>query len=133
MLETKNPAEESVVGGVDQKKKKKTKTKLSPDQLESLERRFQEEVKVDPDRKMKLSKELGLQPRQIAIWFQNRRARWKTKQLQHLYDTLKQEFDTISNQKHTLQQQVSIFLSFFKSPLISYIPCTITLLDGSNR
>ncbi|XP_023544742.1 putative homeobox-leucine zipper protein ATHB-51 [Cucurbita pepo subsp. pepo] len=106
VLERKNPAEESVVGGVDQKKKKKTKTKLSPDQLESLERRFQEEVKLDPDRKMKLSKELGLQPRQIAIWFQNRRARWKTKQLQHLYDTLKQEFDTISNQKHTLQQQV---------------------------
>ena len=88
------------------------KKRLSQDQLEALERSFQEEVKLDPDRKMKLSKELGLQPRQIAVWFQNRRARWKTKQLEHLYDTLKQQFDTISKEKHNLQQEVSLSLIF---------------------
>ncbi|KAL0543709.1 hypothetical protein IC582_018813 [Cucumis melo] len=93
---------QNMAGGVDHQKKKR----LSQDQLEALERSFQEEVKLDPDRKMKLSMELGLQPRQIAVWFQNRRARWKTKQLEHLYDTLKQQFDTISKEKHNLQQEV---------------------------
>ncbi|TYK25204.1 homeobox-leucine zipper protein ATHB-22-like isoform X1 [Cucumis melo var. makuwa] len=81
------------------------KKRLSSEQLESLERSFQEEIKLDPDRKQKLSKELGLQPRQIAVWFQNRRARWKAKQLEHLYDTLKQEFDAISREKHKLQEE----------------------------
>ncbi|KAL6273580.1 hypothetical protein ACE6H2_024272 [Prunus campanulata] len=82
------------------------KKRLSTDQLESLERSFQEEIKLDPDRKMKLSRELGLQPRQIAVWFQNRRARWKAKQLERLYDALKQEYDVVSKEKQKLQEEV---------------------------
>ncbi|KAI9122379.1 hypothetical protein K1719_007068 [Acacia pycnantha] len=82
------------------------KKRLTSEQLESLERSFQEEIKLDPDRKMKLSRELGLQPRQIAVWFQNRRARWKAKQLENLYDALKQEFDAISEEKQRLQEEV---------------------------
>ncbi|OWM82482.1 hypothetical protein CDL15_Pgr002057 [Punica granatum] len=82
------------------------KKKLTSNQLESLERSFQEEIKLDPDRKMRLSRELGLQPRQIAVWFQNRRARWKAKQLERLYDALKQEFEVISREKLKLQEEV---------------------------
>lgn len=82
------------------------KKRLSSDQLESLERSFQEEIKLDPDRKMKLSRDLGLQPRQIAVWFQNRRARWKAKQLERLYDALKQEYDSVSKEKQKLQDEV---------------------------
>ncbi|KAK4783165.1 hypothetical protein SAY86_007539 [Trapa natans] len=88
-------------GGQSERKKK-----LTNDQLDSLERSFQEEIKLDPDRKMRLSRELGLQPRQIAVWFQNRRARWKAKQLERLYDSLKQEFDAISREKMKLQEEV---------------------------
>lgn len=90
-----------IYGGQDPKKKR-----LSTEQLESLENSFQDEIKLDPDRKMKLAKELGLQPRQIAVWFQNRRARWKGKQLERLYDALKQEYDAVSRDKHKLQQEV---------------------------
>ncbi|MBA0608016.1 hypothetical protein Godav_020267 [Gossypium davidsonii] len=90
---------------VNQDKKKR----LTSDQLDSLEKSFQEEIKLDPDRKMKLSRELGLQPRQIAVWFQNRRARWKAKQLERLYDSLKQEFDAISREKQKLQDEVCRF------------------------
>lgn len=82
------------------------KKRLTSDQLDSLENSFQKEIKLDPDRKMKLSKELGLQPRQIAVWFQNRRARWKNKQLEHLYDSLQQEFNVISKEKQKLKQEV---------------------------
>ncbi|XVF76303.1 hypothetical protein PTKIN_Ptkin13bG0255600 [Pterospermum kingtungense] len=87
---------------INQEKKKR----LTGDQLDSLERSFQEEIKLDPDRKIKLSRELGLQPRQIAVWFQNRRARWKAKQLERLYDALKQEYDVVSREKQKLQDEV---------------------------
>ncbi|KAJ7976034.1 Homeobox leucine zipper protein [Quillaja saponaria] len=113
-MEMKHPAMEEISQGLlipamdkdinygNQDKKKR----LTSDQLDSLERSFQEEIKLDPQRKMKLSTELGLQPRQIAVWFQNRRARWKTKKLENLYDSLKQKFDVISREKQSLQEEV---------------------------
>ncbi|CAH8379411.1 unnamed protein product [Eruca vesicaria subsp. sativa] len=82
------------------------KKRLTSVQLDSLERCFQEEIKLDSDRKMKLSRELGLQPRQIAVWFQNRRARWKAKQLEQLYDSLRQEYDVVSREKQILHEEV---------------------------
>ncbi|OVA17883.1 Helix-turn-helix motif [Macleaya cordata] len=82
------------------------KRRMRWDQLESLERSFQEEIKLEPERKIRLAQELGLQPRKVAVWFQNRRARWKAKQLERLYDALKQEFDVVSREKLKLQEEV---------------------------
>ncbi|KAK6920814.1 Homeobox domain [Dillenia turbinata] len=64
------------------------KRRLTVDQVKYLERCFEEENKLEPERKVQLAKELGLQPRQVAVWFQNRRARWKTKQLEKDFETL---------------------------------------------
>lgn len=97
--------DEMNINGNNNREKKK---RLTNNQIELLERSFQEEIKLDPERKMKLSRELGLQPRQIAVWFQNRRTRWKAKQLEHLYDELKHEFDVISKEKQILQEEVII-------------------------
>ncbi|XP_073034599.1 homeobox-leucine zipper protein ATHB-22-like [Primulina eburnea] len=99
--------------GQDPKKKR-----LNKDQLDSLENSFQEEIKLDPDRKMKLANDLGLQPRQIAVWFQNRTARWKVKQLERLYDSLKQEFDHVSREKHKLQQEVFSLRAILKDQVV---------------
>lgn len=60
-----------------------------------LERSFDEENKLEPERKSELAKKLGLQPRQVAVWFQNRRARWKNKQLEHEFDRLKANHDAL--------------------------------------
>ncbi|XP_071701951.1 putative homeobox-leucine zipper protein ATHB-51 [Rutidosis leptorrhynchoides] len=90
------------------------KKRLTSEQLEALENSFQEEVKLDPDRKMKLAHELGLQPRQIAVWFQNRRARWKAKQIERLYDALKQEFDAVFREKQKLQDEVHALRTILK-------------------
>lgn len=60
-----------------------------------LERSFESENKLEPEKKTQLAKKLGLQPRQVAVWFQNRRARWKTKQLERDYDLLKASYESL--------------------------------------
>lgn len=71
------------------------KRRLSIDQVKALEKNFEVENKLEPERKVKLAQELGLQPRQVAVWFQNRRARWKTKQLERDYGVLKSSYEAL--------------------------------------
>lgn len=71
------------------------KRRLTPEQVHMLEKSFEAENKLEPERKSQLAKKLGLQPRQVAVWFQNRRARWKTKQLERDYDLLKSSYDSL--------------------------------------
>ncbi|KAK8492574.1 hypothetical protein V6N11_030798 [Hibiscus sabdariffa] len=91
------------------------KRRLTATQVEFLERSFEVENKLDSDRKLQLAKQLGLQPRQVAIWFQNRRARSKNKQLEKDYDLLrasfaklKADFDQLLKEKDDLQNEVVI-------------------------
>ncbi|MBA0717473.1 hypothetical protein Golax_005287 [Gossypium laxum] len=79
------------------------KRRLSVDQVKALEKNFEVENKLEPERKVKLAQELGLQPRQVAVWFQNRRARWKTKQLERDYGLLKTSYETLKLNFDTLQ------------------------------
>jgi homeobox-leucine zipper protein len=74
------------------------------DQVKALEKNFEVENKLEPDRKVKLAQELGLQPRQVAVWFQNRRARWKTKQLERDYGVLKANYDALKLNYDNLQR-----------------------------
>lgn len=79
------------------------KKRLNLEQVKTLEKSFEMGNKLDPERKMQLAKALGLQPRQIAIWFQNRRARWKTKQLEKDYEVLKKQFEALKADNDALQ------------------------------
>lgn len=92
--------EEVSHGGSTEKKRR-----LTLDQVKALEKNFEMENKLEPERKMKLAEELGLQPRQVAIWFQNRRARWKTKQLEKDYGLLKANYDALKNDYSSLEQE----------------------------
>ncbi|KAI3961338.1 hypothetical protein MKX01_007052 [Papaver californicum] len=106
---------------------RRKKTKLTSEQVEALERSFQEDleleqqqpitgsrtielrknrVKLEPERKMKLSAELRLHPRQVATWFQNRRARLKGKQIERMYDVLKQDYEIALRDNQHLHQEV---------------------------
>ncbi|KAL2897082.1 Homeobox-leucine zipper protein HAT5 [Bienertia sinuspersici] len=71
-------------------------------QVVLLEKSFEEENKLEPERKTELAKKLGLQPRQVAVWFQNRRARSKTKQLERDYDVLKASYDNLLSNYDTI-------------------------------
>ena len=81
------------------------KKRLNLQQVKTLEKSFEMGNKLEPERKMQLAKALGLQPRQVAIWFQNRRARWKTKQLERDYDVLKKQFEVLKADNDSLQDQ----------------------------
>uniref|UniRef100_A0A7N0V7J4 Homeobox-leucine zipper protein n=1 Tax=Kalanchoe fedtschenkoi TaxID=63787 RepID=A0A7N0V7J4_KALFE len=81
------------------------KRRLNMEQVKTLEKSFEMGNKLEPERKLQLARALGLQPRQIAIWFQNRRARWKTKQLEKDYDALKRQFDAVKAHNEALQAQ----------------------------
>ncbi|GJN35279.1 hypothetical protein PR202_gb24032 [Eleusine coracana subsp. coracana] len=69
------------------------KRRLSMEQVRALERSFEDDNKLDPDR---IARDLGLQPRQVAVWFQKRRERWKTEQLQRDMDRLKAAYDALA-------------------------------------
>ncbi|KAI3859089.1 hypothetical protein MKX03_008154 [Papaver bracteatum] len=103
----------------------RNKTTLTSDQVDALERSFQEEIeleqqhpvgrttelrkyraKMEPERKVKMSMELGLHPRQVSIWFQNRRAKLKRKQLEQLYNVLQKDYEIISRKNEHLHQEV---------------------------
>ncbi|KAL2570660.1 hypothetical protein AAZV13_18G202400 [Glycine max] len=79
------------------------KKRLNLEQVKALEKSFDQGNKLEPERKVQLAKALGLQPRQVAIWFQNRRARWKTKQLEKEYEVLKKQFEAVKADNDVLK------------------------------
>ncbi|XP_076893259.1 uncharacterized protein LOC143545222 [Bidens hawaiensis] len=82
------------------------KRRLTGDQVRFLEKSFESDNKLEPERKLQLAKELGLQPRQVAIWFQNRRARWKNKQLEKDYDDLQESYNKLkANYEHLVKEK----------------------------
>jgi homeobox-leucine zipper protein len=85
---------------------------------------FATQTKLEPRQKLQLARELGLQPRQVAIWFQNKRARWKSKQLEREYSALRDDYDallcsyeSLKKEKHALLKQVRMMPT---SSLISH-------------
>eukprot|EP00262_Sarcandra_glabra_P006203 TRINITY_DN1832_c0_g1_i1.p1 TRINITY_DN1832_c0_g1~~TRINITY_DN1832_c0_g1_i1.p1 ORF type:complete len:326 (-),score=63.10 TRINITY_DN1832_c0_g1_i1:281-1258(-) len=90
------------------------KRRLSVDQVKALEKNFEVENKLEPERKGKLAQELGLQPRQVAVWFQNRRARWKTKQLERDYGVLKANYEALKINCDALRRENEALLAEIK-------------------
>ncbi|XP_074559594.1 uncharacterized protein LOC141815543 isoform X2 [Curcuma longa] len=86
----------------DSLRRHESKRRLTRDQVRLLEDSFELGDKLEPQRKAQLAKGLGLKPRQIAVWFQNRRARWKTKQLEKDYEALRSIYESLKVDRECL-------------------------------
>jgi hypothetical protein len=81
------------------------KRRFTEEQVRSLESTFQSRrAKLEPREKAALARELGLQPRQVAIWFQNKRARWRSKQLEQDFAELREHYDDLHARVEALKQ-----------------------------
>ncbi|KAF9588682.1 hypothetical protein IFM89_014403 [Coptis chinensis] len=85
---------------------KRYKNRLTEEQLRLLEASFNHEKKLEPERKFQLAYELGMPPKQVAIWYQNKRARWKTQNIELDYRAIQLRLESVLADRGRLQREV---------------------------
>ncbi|CAM0872129.1 unnamed protein product [Alopecurus aequalis] len=82
------------------------KLRLTKEQSALLEDRFKEHSTLNPKQKVALANQLNLRPRQVEVWFQNRRARTKLKQTEVDCEFLKRCCETLTEENRRLQREL---------------------------
>ncbi|XP_059624061.1 homeobox-leucine zipper protein HAT22-like [Cornus florida] len=82
------------------------KLRLTKDQSALLEESFKLHSTLNPKQKQDLARELNLRPRQVEVWFQNRRARTKLKQTEVDCEFLKKCCETLTDENRRLQKEL---------------------------
>ncbi|KAL4571234.1 hypothetical protein LXL04_017987 [Taraxacum kok-saghyz] len=82
------------------------KLKLTTEQTTSLENSFKINSTLNTGQKHELAKKLNLLPRQIEVWFQNRRARTKLKQIEQECALLKKCCETLNEENRRLKKEL---------------------------
>ncbi|BFG30941.1 hypothetical protein CerSpe_172150 [Prunus speciosa] len=83
--------------------KKKRYHRHTAHQIQEMENLFKECPHPDDKQRLKLSQELGLKPRQVKFWFQNRRTQMKAQQDRTDNVMLRAENDSLKNENYRLQ------------------------------
>eukprot|EP00249_Psilotum_nudum_P006301 c19619_g1_i2 orf=163-1107(-) len=97
------------------------KLRLTKQQSALLEESFKEHSTLNPKQKTALSKQLCLRPRQVEVWFQNRRARTKLKQTEVDCELLKRCCESLTEENRRLQKELQELRAIKVAP-----PCVIT-------
>ncbi|CAK7322688.1 unnamed protein product [Dovyalis caffra] len=87
---------------------KPRKKRLTRDQIKLLETSFNANQKLKAENKIELARRLGLPPRQVAIWYQNRRARHKNDATEQDYKNVQLELGNVLAENMRLEKQVSM-------------------------
>nr|GMD00220.1 homeobox-leucine zipper protein HOX11 [Ipomoea batatas] len=93
--------DEIINGGLGRKK-----LRLTRQQSAFLEQTFKQHSTLNPKNKAALAKQLNLRPRQVEVWFQNRRARTKLKQTEVDCEYLRRCCDTLREENKRLQKEL---------------------------
>ncbi|GFP97453.1 homeobox-leucine zipper protein hat14 [Phtheirospermum japonicum] len=82
------------------------KLRLTRDQTTLLEDSFKQQTTLNTAQKHALAEKLNLKPRQVEVWFQNRRARTKLKQTEVDCEFLKRNCERLSEENWRLKKEV---------------------------
>ncbi|KAF8400808.1 hypothetical protein HHK36_014110 [Tetracentron sinense] len=95
-------------GEEDKNKKKKRKKyhRHTAEQIREMEALFKESPHPDEKQRQQLSKQLGLAPRQVKFWFQNRRTQIKAIQERHENSLLKSEMDKLRDENRAMRETI---------------------------
>ncbi|CAL0324320.1 unnamed protein product [Lupinus luteus] len=112
------------------------KLRLSKEQALVLEETFKEHNTLNPKQKQALANQLNLRPRQVEVWFQNRRARTKLKQTEVDCEYLKRCCENLTEENKRLQKEVQELRALKLSPQL-YMhmnpPTTLTMCPSCER
>ncbi|XP_058113248.1 homeobox-leucine zipper protein HAT22-like [Magnolia sinica] len=102
------------------------KLRLTKEQSSLLEETFKDHNTLTPMEKQELAEQLNLQPRQVEVWFQNRRARTKLKQTEVDCEFLKKCCESLSdeNRRLKLELQEMKSMKLRSPPFIVQLPKT---------
>ncbi|KAK8587270.1 hypothetical protein V6N13_086264 [Hibiscus sabdariffa] len=89
----------------------KNKQRFSDEQIRLMESIFESETRLEARKKLQVARELGLQPQQVAIWFKNRRARLKSKQMEKDYMRLRDKYDNLASRFESLKKEKQCLIS----------------------
>ncbi|KAK4782645.1 hypothetical protein SAY86_007019 [Trapa natans] len=112
------------------------KLRLSREQSMVLEEMFKEYSTLNPKQKLALAEQLNLKPRQVEVWFQNRRARTKLKQTEVDCEYLKRYCENLTQENRRLQKEVQELRALKHSPhLYMHLnpPTTLTMCPSCER
>ncbi|XP_031255288.1 homeobox-leucine zipper protein ATHB-52-like [Pistacia vera] len=112
---------------------KPNRKRLTQDQIRLLETSFNSNRKLQVDCKLELARRLGLLPRQVTIWYQNRRAREKIHTIELDHKTIQLELDSVLLENRRLEQEVCMLKHELNKvqQMLSVANPSITLLPSS--
>uniref|UniRef100_A0ACD5XWP9 Uncharacterized protein n=1 Tax=Avena sativa TaxID=4498 RepID=A0ACD5XWP9_AVESA len=93
------------------------KLRLSKDQAAVLEECFKTHHTLTPKQKLALANSLGLRPRQVEVWFQNRRARTKLKQTEVDCEYMKRWCEQLAEQNRRLEKELAELRALKAAPV----------------
>ncbi|TYG43930.1 hypothetical protein ES288_D11G057800v1 [Gossypium darwinii] len=112
------------------------KLRLTKQQSALLEESFKQHSTLNPNQKQALGRQLNLKPRQVEVWFQNRRARTKLKQTEVDCEFLKRCCETLTNENRRLQKELQELRSLKTAaqPFCMNMPAaTLTMCPSCER
>ncbi|KAE8670971.1 Homeobox-leucine zipper protein ATHB-4 [Hibiscus syriacus] len=131
-----SPSSDDEDGGGGDDDASRKKLRLSKEQSVVLEETFKEHSTLNPKQKLALAMKLNLRPRQVEVWFQNRRARTKLKRTEADCEYLKRCCDNLTEENRRLQKEVQELRALKLSPQLNMRinpPTTLTMCPSCER
>ncbi|XP_057981308.1 homeobox-leucine zipper protein HAT14-like [Malania oleifera] len=113
------------------------KLRLTKDQTTLLEHSFKLHTTLNSMDKQILADHLNLRPRQVEVWFQNRRARIKLKQTEADCELLKKWHESLNDENQRLKKELQELRTLKSGPSSLYIqlpkPTTLRMCPSCEK